>query len=423
MTRHAAGRLPSAILLLATAAQAAPPIEEMMRSTVQFRLSAYNADGRRLVSWGGSGYIIGDGRHVVTNYHVCCDPDIKPDEWPPHVPFAEAARTIEIAIEKDQWVPASVVWHSAAKDLGIVRLNVDSGRPPVTFAPRRFVSEGMHVWALGFPGAADTMTDEEGAKKVKVSDGVVSAVTRTRTDRRILAGAEVYQTNLSTNPGNSGGPVFDDCGRVIATHSHSTRADGVKWEVQADELIEELPALSITVKVAESGCAAETSGGRGNWDYVILAGQFATAVLALAAIVMVSTRRGRDYVKKVTTSYRHGGPGPAPAKGRPVLKGLSGFYSGTVLELGFETFTIGRDTRTANLVFPPDAGVSRRHCSVRFDAALHRFVLEDTWSTNGTFLENGEPVTPGKPYELKAGTRFYLGNRENTFEVNVEGAG
>jgi hypothetical protein len=105
--------------------------------------------------------------------------------------------------------------------------------------------------------------------------------------------------------------------------------------------------------------------------------------------------------------------------GSPVLRGVAGVYAGSTLELDGEPLTLGRDARAANLVLPQDAGaVSQRHCTVSWDGA--RFLVEDCWSTNGTFLFNGEKLTPGSARPLVAGERFYIGDRQNVFEVNFE---
>jgi hypothetical protein len=44
-------------------------------------------------------------------------------------------------------------------------------------------------------------------------------------------------------------------------------------------------------------------------------------------------------------------------------------------------------------------------------------LLEDCNSLNGTFLESGERLRGGEPRLLRAGNRFYLGSRDNMFEV------
>jgi hypothetical protein len=411
------GRRSLLFALVVTQALQAQPFDQMRRHTVRISVTLFDPSGRPFTGWGGSGYVIADSKHVVTNWHVCCSPN-DPRRG------QETSRRMMVFIEPDKPVAAETVWSSMKKDLAVIRLAVASGRPAVTFAPRSITSEGQRVFALGFPGAANHMTDEAGKAEVKIADGIISAAVRGNPDRPLLAGTALYQTTITTNPGNSGGPVFDECGRVVATHSSSApESVGVKFSIQVDELLPELGPLSLNVDVANARCAPAGPSPRDpTYDYLIIGGQAATAVLALAAIGMAATRRGRDYVKKVTTSYRRGGPPPLPRKkSKPVLKGIGGYYSGTVLELEDQTFTLGRDSRASNLVFPPDTdNVSRRHCSVHYDPLLDRFVVEDSWSTNGTFLDNGEQLAPGQTHELKSGQRFYVGDRQNMFEVTTE---
>jgi len=121
-------------------------------------------------------------------------------------------------------------------------------------------------------------------------------------------------------------------------------------------------------------------------------------------------------------------PAPAPVPApfivpkppKPALRGLAGQYSGAAIPLESTTI-LGRDPHAANLVFTSEAdSVSKRHCSIRFDAARGVFVLEDLGSTNGTFLMTGERLTPGQPRDLKAGDRFYIGDQRNQFELGLE---
>jgi hypothetical protein len=110
-------------------------------------------------------------------------------------------------------------------------------------------------------------------------------------------------------------------------------------------------------------------------------------------------------------------PAPAPAAtGKAVLRGISGVYQGADVPFDGKPIVLGRDPSAANLVFPSDTrGVSSRHCIVKYENS--RFYVEDCWSTNGTFLSGGKAVAPGQPVEVKPGTRFYLGDQANTFEV------
>jgi len=44
-------------------------------------------------------------------------------------------------------------------------------------------------------------------------------------------------------------------------------------------------------------------------------------------------------------------------------------------------------------------------------------ILEDCGSMNGTYLENGERLRSGESRVLSSNGRFYLGSRNNMFQV------
>jgi len=46
-------------------------------------------------------------------------------------------------------------------------------------------------------------------------------------------------------------------------------------------------------------------------------------------------------------------------------------------------------------------------------------VLTDLHSSYGTFLANGQKLTPGVPHNLKARDSFYLGEAENTLYLDM----
>ena len=105
----------------------------------------------------------------------------------------------------------------------------------------------------------------------------------------------------------------------------------------------------------------------------------------------------------------------------PVLRGISGEFAGSTVELGDEPVLIGRDPKTCQLVFPaPVEGISKRHCIVRFHAKSQCFLLVDCNSANGTFVVNSGRLPNGGSQLLNAGQRFYLTSPENMFEVSFE---
>lgn len=148
-------------------------------------------------------------------------------------------------------------------------------------------------------------------------------------------------------------------------------------------------------------------------------------VLAMAAAGLLANRRSRVVIKDVVTRGRGAltqrAPTSAKVAQRPVLRGLTGHYANTAVPLDAEQIAIGRDASLCQLVLPADAtDIGRRHCTVRWDKSSETFVLEDCWTSNGTFLDNGERIDSVKPRCLKPGERFYLASERYQFEVALE---
>ena len=104
-----------------------------------------------------------------------------------------------------------------------------------------------------------------------------------------------------------------------------------------------------------------------------------------------------------------------------VLKCLSGIHAGSQLELSAIPIMIGRDPKQSNLVMPENqTEISGRHVAVWFEAARQCFVLQD-FSTNGTYMINGERIPANQHYVIHSGTQFYLSNMNCLFVVEIVG--
>lgn len=100
------------------------------------------------------------------------------------------------------------------------------------------------------------------------------------------------------------------------------------------------------------------------------------------------------------------------AKGE--VKCISGTYAGQVIAMeDREKIIFGRSAQECNLIVDGPK-VSRKHCSLVFQKEKGIFVLED-FSSNGTLKSDGSKYK--KSEELTAGSVFYLGNKENGFQV------
>jgi S1-C subfamily serine protease len=155
----------------------------------------------------GSGFIIDDRGHILTNHHITA-----------------GSREIEVALTDGRAFEGKLVGSDPANDLAVVKIDAHD-LPVAELGNSNELRVGQTVIAIGNPfGLA-------GGPSVTV--GVVSAL-----DRHILA-ERVYenliQTDASINPGNSGGPLLDLTGRVIGINTANIPgAQGIGFAIPID---------------------------------------------------------------------------------------------------------------------------------------------------------------------------------------------
>lgn len=107
-------------------------------------------------------------------------------------------------------------------------------------------------------------------------------------------------------------------------------------------------------------------------------------------------------------------------KGTPMVRSLSAQHNGAVYQLNGRQILIGRDVANCTVVFQKGTpGVSGKHCSLGYDKATGEFILTDLKSSYGTFLMNGQKLTPGMSCRLKPGEQFYMGSNANLLRVEI----
>jgi S1-C subfamily serine protease len=165
-------------------------------STTRQPRSYFDA-GRR---GGGTGSIIDEQGHILTNYHVI-----------------EGADQVTVSLGGDKTYPARIVGRDPDTDLAVIQ--VQGAREALKVVPMgdsdRLVV-GQKVLAIGNPFGLDRT----------LTTGVISGLQRPIEARngRIIEGA--IQTDASINPGNSGGPLLDSQGRMIGINSQILSPDG-----------------------------------------------------------------------------------------------------------------------------------------------------------------------------------------------------
>ena len=134
----------------------------------------------------GSGVVVNADGLVVTNNHVI-----------------SSGGTVSVRLSDGRTVPARVVAADSTHDLALVQATGVSGLTPATFGTGDSVVVGDTVLAFGAPlGLEGTVTS-----------GIVSALDRDAQDLNLSG---LIQTDAPINSGNSGGPLVDAAGQVIA---------------------------------------------------------------------------------------------------------------------------------------------------------------------------------------------------------------
>jgi putative serine protease PepD len=161
----------------------------------------------------GSGFVIDDSGHIVTNDHV-----------------VDSAKTVSVQFWNGASYKASVVGTDPSTDLGVIKVD---GAPqsvlhPLQFGNSNAVQVGDTAIAIGSPfGLEETVTS-----------GIVSALHRQMEAPNNFTINDSIQTDAAINHGNSGGPLLNINGDVIGVNSQirsdSGGSDGVGFAIPSN---------------------------------------------------------------------------------------------------------------------------------------------------------------------------------------------
>ncbi len=165
----------------------------------------------------GSGFIIDEKGHILTNNHV-----------------VEKTDEIKVRLADDREFKAELVGRDPKTDLALIRIKGAGPLKPLPLGDSDKLEVGDWVVAIGNPyGLGSTVTA-----------GIVSAKYR-----HIGTGSydNFIQTDASINPGNSGGPLLNTSGEVIgintAIFSQSGGSIGIGFAIPVNMAKDLLPQL------------------------------------------------------------------------------------------------------------------------------------------------------------------------------------
>jgi S1-C subfamily serine protease len=172
----------------------------------------------------GSGFVIDDEGHIVTNDHV-----------------VEGGNEFRVRFGEDgEPIDAELLGADPSVDLALLKVDpedVGGGLQPLELGASEDLRPGDPAIAIGSPfGLSGTVTS-----------GIVSALGRTIQAPNGFSISGAIQTDAAINPGNSGGPLLDSSGRLIGMNtsilSPSRVSAGIGFAVPIDTIARAVPQL------------------------------------------------------------------------------------------------------------------------------------------------------------------------------------
>ena len=193
----------------------------------------------------GSGFVLDDKGHIVTNAHVVTDESSG---------TRKAAKEVFIEFPDRNIVPAKILGFDPFADVALLEVKPDGFElHPLKLGDDSNLVVGQPVAAIGSPFGEEQ----------SLSVGVVSA-----TDRSVesLTKFQIFgaiQTDASINPGNSGGPLLDAGARVL----------GINEQIETDSGSNSGVGFAVPVSAIKRSVAQLEEKGEAEYAYIGVATQ------------------------------------------------------------------------------------------------------------------------------------------------------
>jgi S1-C subfamily serine protease len=177
----------------------APGVAYIKADIVQQTQSVFGLPQQQQSTATGSGFLIDDDGHILTNAHV-----------------VEGAKNVEVQLGNGDTQSAEIVGTDPSTDVALLKVDNTDGVSPLPLGESDQVQVGDPVVAIGNPFGLDRT----------VTSGIVSALQRQIQAPNGFSISDVVQTDAPINPGNSGGPLIDGDGKVIGINSQIESRSG-----------------------------------------------------------------------------------------------------------------------------------------------------------------------------------------------------
>ena len=192
---------------------------------VSVRVLNGSGQGPAVRQGSGSGFVVDDQGHILTNEHVVRD-----------------ASRIEITLADGLKVPAEVRGRDTLNDIALLKVDAPADRlRPVMIGDSTALRVGQMAVAIGNPfGFTRTLTV-----------GVVSGLGRPIEDAGRRPLLDMIQTDAAINPGNSGGPLLNVRGEVIGITTLIDRSQlSVGFAVPINTALQIMPNMMAGQRIA-----------------------------------------------------------------------------------------------------------------------------------------------------------------------------
>jgi S1-C subfamily serine protease len=143
----------------------------------------------------GTGFLFSSSDYVITSYHV-----------------VHGSKSISVRLTNGERIDATIAVKDTNNDIAILKL----AKPPtsrqsiITLGDSSSVKTGDRVFTYGFP-----LVDLLGHQEPRYSEGFINSLSGMSNDPRL------FQVSIPIQPGNSGGPVFNEKGELIGIATSS----------------------------------------------------------------------------------------------------------------------------------------------------------------------------------------------------------
>ena len=203
----------------------------------------------------GSGFVWDDQGHIVTNRHVI-----------------EDAERIIVVMSDGAQTDAELVGDDADSDLAVIRIVDEDIRPPaIALGDSADIKTGQLAVAIGDPFS----------RGFSMTSGIISAVGRTiNPSNSNFSVPRVVQHDAATNPGNSGGPLLNRNGEVVAINTQIISETGAFSGV----------GLAIPINLAKLVAPSLIAEGRYEYPFIGIRGVTVSPDVARAMEMPMDTR-------------------------------------------------------------------------------------------------------------------------------------